>query len=392
MELFRVSLHHFWRERPNSSSIQSASIARGSAGALNLRLQKIDRRNVACHQSETTAGRLSWLDIGKRNRTPQLNLNSIRRFLAPCLILIALILATAAALPLVGRWHWLPDLFAHFVPHYLAVGSVLFFTLVSVRRYRWALLALVIVFWNGLLLSPYLLPQRAARASGGASFDLLQFNISRNNPVPLAAIGYVMSLDDPPDVVVLFETTPVFASDVKRLNRIYPNVAQMPREDDFGMAVLSRLPETEVEFRESGKFELPMIVLDARVGEETVRIYALHPPPPVGAKMSQARDLQLRQLAIEISGHANRHVVVAGDLNTTVWSNAFRPLVETAGLVDAQLGHGYLPTWAPSPYSRWVGVPIDHTLVSERIEVQGRYLGPWLASDHWPVHSRLELR
>ncbi len=263
--------------------------------------------------------------------------------------------------------------------------------LVWVGRYRWAVLALVIVSWNGLLLSPYLLPQRAVETSGDTSFELLQLNISRNNPMPLAVIGYVMSLDHPPDVVILFETTPAFALDLKRLNQIYPNIAQMPRKDNFGVAVLSRLPETEVEFRESGEFELPMITLDGRVGEETVRIYAVHLPPPIGAKLSQIRNFHLRQLAIEISRHSDRHVVVAGDLNTSIWSHAFLPLVETAGLVDAQRGRGYLPTWAPSPYARWIGVPIDHTLISERIEVQDRYVGPWLASDHWPVHSRLEL-
>ncbi len=66
--------------------------------------------------------------------------------------------------------------------------------------------------------------------------------------------------------------------------------------------------------------------------------------------------------------------------------------MKTADLRDAQRGHGYLPTWAPPPYSRWIGVPIDHTLISEGIETQRRRVGPWLGSDHWPVHTRLTLR
>lgn len=301
-------------------------------------------------------------------------------------------LATASALPFAGRWHWVADLFSHFVPHYLAAGLVLFLGLVWSRRYSWAALALLIVSWNGWLLSPYLLPARVSQPDNGATLELLQFNLSSDNLIPLATIGYIMSLDRPPDVVVLFETTPAFAPEVKRLNRLYPTVAQMPRSDDFGMAVLSRLPESQVEFRELGESGLPLMILSGRVGDDTIRVYAVHPPPPLGGELSDARNIQLRQLASEISRIAGGNVVVAGDLNTTVWSHAFKPLVETAGLRDAQRGHGYLPTWAPPPYARWIGVPIDHTLVSGNIDVQDRRVGPWLASDHWPVHSRLNLR
>lgn len=321
-----------------------------------------------------------------------MNADSIRRISAPWLILLTLVLATATALPFAGRWHWFPDLFAHFVAHYLAAGTVLCLALAWTRRYGWAALALLIVLWNGWLLSPYLLPSRASQPGNDAVLEVLQFNLSSDNLIPLATIGYVMSLDKPPDVLVLFEVTPAFAPDVKRLNQLYPTIAQMPRNDNFGMAILSRLPESEVEFREAGRPGVPLMVLKARVGDRSLRIYAAHPPPPLGAILSRERNFQLRELAAEISRDRFDHIIIAGDLNTTVWSHAFRALVEFAGLRDAQRGRGYLPTWAPPPYARWIGVPIDHTLVSENVHVQSRYVGPWLASDHWPVHTRLILR
>lgn len=331
-------------------------------------------------------------DDKTRIPSPKLNADNIRRFFAPWFTLLTLMLATASALSLAGRWHWLADLFAHFVPHYFATGVLLLLLLIWAKRYWWAAVALAVVMWNGWLLSSYLLPHRAPQSEGGAFLELLQFNLSSTNPAPLATIGYILSLEDPPDVVVLFETTPGFASNVKRLNHLYPTIAQMPRSDNFGMAVLSRLEDSEVEFRETEHFAVPLMVLSGRVGEETIRIYAAHPPPPLGARLTDARNAQLRELAAEISHHVSGNVVVAGDLNTTVWSHAFRPLIETARLRDAQRGHGYLPTWAPPPYARWVGVPIDLTLVSEEIDVERRRVGPWLASDHWPVHTSLRLR
>lgn len=301
-------------------------------------------------------------------------------------------LATASLLALAGRWHWLADLCAHFVPHYVVVGMLLLLGLVWAKRYSRAAIALAVVLWNGWLLSPYLLPGDTPPGEGGQSLELLQFNLSSANPAPLATIGYILSLGDTPDVVILMETTPAFALDVKRLNHLYPTIAQMPRSDNFGMAVLSRLEDSEVEFRESGNFAVPLMVLSGRVGAKRIRIYAAHPPPPLGARLTDARNAQLRDLAAEISRDADRNMVVAGDLNTTVWSHAVKPLLEKARLRDAQRGHGYLPTWAPPPYARWIGVAIDLTLVSKNIQIVERHTGPWLASDHWPVHTSLRLR
>ncbi|MDX1527877.1 MAG: endonuclease/exonuclease/phosphatase family protein [Gammaproteobacteria bacterium] len=321
-----------------------------------------------------------------------MNADLIRRAVSPWLIALNLVLAAACLLALLGRWHWLADLFSHFVPHYFAAGGILSLALLLTRRYGWAALALAIGLWNGWLLSPYLLPERPAQSAGAHSIELLQFNVSRDNPAPLATIGYILSLEEPPDVVMLFEITPIFATEIKRLKELYPTLAQMPRSDNFGMALLSRLPESEVEFREAGQAGVPLMVLSARIGGQGIRVYSAHPPPPLGSVLSRARNVQLQTLAREIARHDGDHVVIAGDLNTTPWSHAFPPLVNTAGLRDAQRGHGYLPTWAPPPYSRWIGIPIDHTLISAGVEAQHRRVGPWLGSDHWPVHTRLTLR
>ena len=299
--------------------------------------------------------------------------------------------ALANAVAIAGRWHWLADLFVHFVPQYFLAGVVLFVALIWTKRYPWAAIALLIALWNGWLLSPYLLPRTAPAPQDGVSLEVLQFNVSSDNLAPLATLGYVLSLERKPDVIVLFEVTPAFAAELKRIKDLYPTLAQMPRQDNFGMAILSRLEESEVEFRETGEPGLPQMVLRTRVGGERLRIYAAHPPPPLSGALTRARNAQLQELAAEISARPGDRIVVAGDLNTTVWSHALNPLINTASLRDAQRGRGYLPTWAPPPYARWLGVPVDLTLVSEGIGVEQRNVGPWLGSDHWPVHSRLSV-
>ncbi len=313
-------------------------------------------------------------------------------FLAPRLAALTLVLALATALTLVGRWHWLADLASHFVPHYTAAGVLLFIGLVWSRSYRWAVLALLLAAGNGYRLSPYLWPDRTVAINEATRIELLQFNVSLDNPEPGTVIDYIRSLETPPHAIVLLEITSTWSAYLTTLRDLFPTIALMPRSDNFGMAVLSRLPESDIDFRESGTPSVPLMVLTARVADKDLLIYATHPPPPLGGLLSAARNAQLKALASEIAPQTPQHVIVAGDLNTTVWSQALAPLIHDAGLRDAQRGRGYLPTWAPPPLWRWLGIPIDHTLVSDNVTVVGRLAGPRLGSDHWPVLTILSLR
>ncbi|HEY5701001.1 MAG TPA: endonuclease/exonuclease/phosphatase family protein, partial [Gammaproteobacteria bacterium] len=144
--------------------------------------------------------------------------------------------------------------------------------------------------------------------------------------------------------------------------------------------------------REAGDPPVPLVVLTAPVNGKTLRVFAVHPPPPLGGLLSGLRDQQLHDIAKEITEKGFQHVVVAGDLNATPWSHSVDALFDGTGLRDAQRGFGYLPTWAPPPLPRRLGIPIDLTLVSEDIDVVARDAGPWLGSDHWPVLTTIVLR
>ncbi len=318
--------------------------------------------------------------------------DSVRRFLAPRLALLSVLVALAFVTSLAGRWHWVADLFAHFAPHYFIAALTLFGLHLWSRQFRWAALALTVVVSNGVLLAPYLLPWPASGAGDGDMIRILQFNLSSSNPAPLAGLGYIRTLKSPPDIVIFIEATPDWTPNLRLMKDEYSTIARIPRRDNFGMAVLSRLPGTQLEFREVGNPPVPLIVLTAPVNGKEFRVYAMHPPPPLGGLLSQLRDAQLKSIADEISSSTYQHVMVAGDLNATPWSHSVRVFFNSAGMRDAQRGFGYLPTWAPPPLSRWLGIPIDLTLVSRRIDVISRDTGPWLGSDHWPVQTTVTLR
>ena len=83
---------------------------------------------------------------------------------------------------------------------------------------------------------------------------------------------------------------------------------------------------------------------------------------------------------------SNEEALVIGDFNITPWSKPFREMLKGDGLGQGKLrdtreGRGFFATW-PSGLG-WLGIPIDHALVTQGIEVHRRGAGlPLRESDH----------
>ena len=84
--------------------------------------------------------------------------------------------------------------------------------------------------------------------------------------------------------------------------------------------------------------------------------------------------------------HIDGPLVLAGDLNTSPWSNAFRKLRAVAGLAPAST---LMPTWPAWPVAL-PQVALDHIFVSPELAVAAAGTGPAVGSDHLPVWAQLE--
>jgi endonuclease/exonuclease/phosphatase (EEP) superfamily protein YafD len=76
-----------------------------------------------------------------------------------------------------------------------------------------------------------------------------------------------------------------------------------------------------------------------------------------------------------------------GDLNCTPFARSFAALCETAGVRDSARGFSLTNTWHIK--STFLGLPLDHILVSPDILVAERIVGPAVGSDHRWVMARL---
>ena len=117
---------------------------------------------------------------------------------------------------------------------------------------------------------------------------------------------------------------------------------------------------------------------------------AAHPPPPITMALSNERDKQLQAISVQINAEKIAHKIVLGDLNITSWSSVFKTLLQKGGLIQAKNKEFWQNTW-PSFLPQWLGIPIDHTLISPNIRLKDRKIITDLGSDHRAVLTQLYL-
>jgi endonuclease/exonuclease/phosphatase (EEP) superfamily protein YafD len=132
-------------------------------------------------------------------------------------------------------------------------------------------------------------------------------------------------------------------------------------------------------------------------GGKRLRLAAIHPPTPgpsITVLNQRVLALGCRQ-ELQADPRADARVLM-GDFNTTPFSPTFRFIVKQTGLRDSAQGFGYVPTWGPrlprEPWLPWIGLPIDHVLVSTNVDVLTREVGPPLGSDHRWVTVKLVIQ
>jgi endonuclease/exonuclease/phosphatase (EEP) superfamily protein YafD len=296
------------------------------------------------------------------------------------LLALAAVAATLAGFG--GDVHWLLDLTAHFRWYWFLAASGCLVAAAWQRRWLAATLAVSATLINLWFLLPYWVPSEQG-IDTGTPLEIVSLNLLADNPATDRVLAYLRTRDA--DVVVLLEVSEAWAEALGQLDTLYPYRVIEPRDDMFGIALLSQWPLAEPRVLTPADGP-PAIVAVLEREESACLLVAAHPPAPISAEWTAWRDAQLAALG-QLVAAADRPTILAGDLNTTPWSGGFRRLLATSGLRDSALGQGIQATWnAHRPVPR---IPIDHVLVSPEIRVVFRGIGRSVGSDHLPVEARL---
>jgi len=288
-------------------------------------------------------------------------------------------------LGLLGGFWWIFDLLAHFRLQYLVVLMVTGLYFLIVRKWIRAFICLAAMGILAIPLTPYFRPIASGTPPAG-SLKIVSFNVLKSNGNHSGIRDFLLQEDA--DLIVVMEVDRFWLRDLA-LTKRYPYAKIWPRDDNFGLAVFSKIPLESLDTLKLVPGQMPTIDFTLRVNEKPIHFLATHPRPPVSAVIAQNRNTQLAEIARITSSGQPEPQVVLGDLNLTPFSVYFARLLKDGGLQDSALGFGLPPTWrAGTP----LAIPIDHCLISPGLTVLERRIGPRLGSDHSPLIVRLGIR
>lgn len=286
-----------------------------------------------------------------------------------------------------GSWNWLFELTSHFKVQLAAALLVLTVLLCWGRRWRWAAWVGLACGLNGIAVGWAVRPSSPGAAPEAPAFRLLSLNVHTANT--RSDLVRTAIREGNPDVIVLLEVNDRWIQELASLRNEYPAAVLEPREDNFGIALFSRLPLQRTEILELGDVPVPSIAVEIGWGGRVLRLLGTHPVPPGSPEYAGERNRQLAAIA-EWARMQPGPVVVAGDLNATPWSPYFRALLDSGRLSSAQPDWGWYPTW---PSGAWpLRIPLDHCLVSSEVAVRRRWVGEGVGSDHFPLWVDLAWR
>ncbi len=285
-----------------------------------------------------------------------------------------------------GRCWWIFELTCHFRLHLAGALGALAVIWAMKRRWRMVALCSAGAAVNTVLVLVLLWPADQSAPPGGQRLRLAAINVHTENERSDLVLEFLRRADA--DVILLMEVNERWMNALAPLRTNYPQVIAESREDNFGIALFSRLPLTNQAVVECGQAEVPSVVATITVGGQNVFLLGTHPLPPGSAENARLRNEQFREIAARIR-RCGMPAIVLGDLNATAGSPYFNELVRDSGLHNTSQGRGLFGSWPASlPCAR---IGLDHCLVSASIFVIAKQLGPRVGSDHLPVLVEVQI-
>ncbi len=224
------------------------------------------------------------------------------------------------------------------------------------------MLAGVVVAANALPMAVRLLDLPARAVGTGKPVSLVFSNVLCDNRQFGRVITMAWAQDA--DVFAAAETSPPWLNQLPALAAKYP-YSFAPDVGIFGVAVFAKRPFTAELYR-VGKHRMAMV----RAEFSDYVLYVAHPVPPASAGLSEDNRIYIEALAARVAVE-HKPVIVAGDLNATLWSHNLRPLIQQK--MQWPNGSGLTHSWpAAKPL---VAIQIDQILTKGAVAGSYKVLG-----------------
>jgi endonuclease/exonuclease/phosphatase (EEP) superfamily protein YafD len=319
-------------------------------------------------------------------------------WLASRALLLAWTMAAAACLGALAPWHhhagrlheslpWVLGLLSHWQWFYLVAGLFGAGLALVFRRYTSIAAAAALLFsWSFYMPAA---PLHEETLTAGDDMQVATVNLNFDNTDTRKLFEWLVS-GDAPHLVAIQEFTSAHQSsllgpDGAGVRAAYPHRLLLPQDDQFGLAVLSKLPLAQAEtVLPADEFHTPKFRGRGVWRGSEIALTVVHPMPPISAEYAQVRDESLLEesrntLSSGLPG------IILGDMNDTPWSASLRSMQDNFRRVNS-----LAPTW-PNVSGGFSLLPLDHILVTRHWQRVGSFVGPDVGSDHRPSVAKLAL-
>jgi endonuclease/exonuclease/phosphatase (EEP) superfamily protein YafD len=314
-------------------------------------------------------------------------------WLTPRVLLCQLLVLLAMGLSFAASKYWWADLFSHFYFQYFwASGLTLIYAcLIKSKKLIFVAVGSIAIAYtvmmHSLWLYPRTLPVEAEIPESAPSFRVAHINTLLVNENTSGLDSLIAS--QAPDIINIQEANfSVFEYVSKKLKAQYPYQFHDPRNDPYGIIILSKKPIVKVT-------PIPVQGVDYKtkfykVEVEIARgiradIFSIHTFQPLkGLSGTEHRNLELIAATEELKKSRNSALLI-GDLNITPYSPFFRNhVIRRSGFQFLGQGKWPLsPTWPNFLKVRPFQIPIDHMLYDPHaFAVQGWETFTYEGSDH----------
>lgn len=262
----------------------------------------------------------------------------------------------------------------------------------ALRAWWRAAVAGVLLCWALAVTLPVVVPAAASASPGPGSpvQTIAVMNTLVGTAPGEASRAWLASLDA--DLLAIPECSTPWDEAIRAVGRWPYAIVKNDDHAPGGIALFSKhqIMSGEAALAPGATFSHVEAIVECPGGP--VRVFAIHPPPPVRRALVEARVAEFAWLATRVT-HSTIPVIVLGDFNDTRFGRTYATFVGATGLQPVSrvaFPRGTWPTRVGSTsVPRWFGIAIDHVLVSRKFELLGFEVGPELESDHRPVVARV---
>lgn len=229
---------------------------------------------------------------------------------------------------------------------------------------------------------------QAELADKDSHVTILASNVKQSNRDFGALIDLIKA--EKPEIATALEVDQEWTDELHAaLKDDYAHWVTVPKDNSYGMVLMSKLPLSETQVRELLVEDVPSIRTTVRNADgQEWRLYIVHPEPPVPNHDTKGRDGEIAMIGIEASKD-DMPAIVTGDLNDVAWSTTTRRFQRLSGLLDPRVGRGFYNTFhAGIPIMRW---PLDHLFHDAEFRLIRLSCLRNIGSDHFPIMFSLAL-